>query len=151
MSKTTDIIETAEELAQFDDCDYFTFDGQTHLVKVVKCYDGDTFYCIFKCNGKYSKFKIRMLGYDSYEMKPSKSIPEIERKEIKRRAKAAKERLEELILNKNVYLICHEFEKYGRILGTVKININDTKSVNELMVEEGHGYEYHGGTKHQTV
>ena len=141
------IIETNDELNKYDDCDFFSFNGEIHLAKVISCYDGDTFYCIFQCNGNYSKFKIRMYGYDSAEMKPSKSIPEDQRQEIKAKAIAAKHRLEELILNKNIYLFCKEFEKYGRILANVKLNLDDEKTINDIMVNEGHGYPYFGGTK----
>ena len=40
-----------------------------------------------------------------------------------------------------------KFDKYGRLLGTVKLNHSDKKTVNDIMVEEGHGYPYYGGTK----
>ena len=46
-----------------------------------------------------------------------------------------------------VYLKCGKFDKYGRLLGTIFLNEHDTVSVNELMVNNGYGYEYHGGTK----
>lgn len=142
-----DISETKEELLNCKDCQYFTFNNQTHLVKVIKCYDGDTLYCVFKHDGDYYKFRIRMNGYDTAEMKPSKKIPEQERVEIKRRALEAKKRLEELTMDDLVYLECDKFDKYGRILGVVKKNLDDEKSVNDIMVEEGHGVVYHGGTK----
>lgn len=142
-----DIIETEQELLECKDCPVFTFDGEIHLAKVVKCYDGDTLYCIFKHNNKYNTFHVRMYGYDSPEMKPSTTIPENERKNIKQKALEAKYRLEGLTLNKNVYLFCKGFDKYGRILGIVKTNINDNKSINEVMIEEGHGYNYFGGIK----
>ena len=141
------IIETEQELNECKNCAIFTFDGEIHLVKVIKCYDGDTIHCIFKCNNKYSIFNVRMYGYDSAEMKPSKSIPEPQRSEIKRNAVKAKEKLEELILNKNVYLFCKGFDKYGRILGIIKTNIDDNKSINDIVIEEGYGYVYYGGTK----
>lgn len=142
------IIETEEQLNNCNnDCALFTFNGEVHLAKVVKCYDGDTFHCIFMHDGKLQKFHIRMYGYDSCEMKPSLSIPLKERLELKRKAELAKKRIEELILNKNVYLFCMDFDKYGRILGNVKININDKKTINDIMLEEGHGYAYFGGTK----
>jgi endonuclease YncB( thermonuclease family) len=52
--------------------------------------------------------------------------------------------LEELILNKNVYLLCKDFDKYGRILGVVKYNLSDKKTINDIMLEEGHGDPYFG-------
>ena len=50
------IIEDITELANYDSkTPKFSLDNEIHLGKVVKCYDGDTIHCIFKCNNKYSK------------------------------------------------------------------------------------------------
>lgn len=146
------IQETRDELLQCENNrPYFDFADQIHLCKVVKCYDGDTIHCIFKHDGDYYKFKIRMYAYDTAEMRPSRSIPQnIREKEISK-AKEAKKRLEELILNKIVYLYCKGYDKYGRILGVIKIDENDEKSVNDIMVEEEHGVPYYGGTKKKIV
>jgi endonuclease YncB( thermonuclease family) len=91
-----------------------------------------------------------MEGYDSWEMKPNKSLPENKRNELITKAHLAKQRLEELILNKNVYIFCKKFDKYGRILASVKLDLNDTKTINDIMIEENHGYVYFGGTKKMT-
>lgn len=131
-----------------NDSIFFTFEGETHLAKITKCYDGDTVHCVFKHNGAYQKFHVRMDGYDSWEMRPNKSIPEPKRSELIQKANIAKERLQELILNKIVYVTCGTFDKYGRILGTIKLAVDDAKTVNDMMIEEGHGYVYHGGTKY---
>lgn len=144
------IFETNDELDQCTkDTPYFNFDNQIHLAKVVKCYDGDTIHCVFKASkdAQYSKFKIRMAGYDSPEMKPSKKIPEELRQQEKLKAIDARNRLQDIILGKNIYIYCEKFDKYGRLLATIKINKNDEKTVNDMMVDEGHGYKYDGGTK----
>ncbi len=142
------IKETSKELNTCPvDTSFFTLDNEIHLAKVVKCYDGDSIHCIFKHNKTYFKFIIRMYGYDSPEMRPSKKIPTKERDIIKEKAMLAKKRLEELVLGKCIYLYCMKFDKYGRLLGTVKLNNNDKKTINDMMVEEGHGYPYYGGTK----
>lgn len=143
------IIETIEELEQCDknNCKFFTF-CCVHLAKVIYCYDGDTIHCIFKHNDVYQKFRIRMNGYDCCEMKPSKKIESKIRAELIVKAKEAKARLEELILGKNVYLFCDGLDKYGRILGTVRfVNDVESVSVNQMMINEGYGYVYEGGTK----
>lgn len=145
----SNITETIQELNKCEDCKFFTFDGEIHLAKITKCYDGDTFHCIFKHNGIYQKFHIRMEGYDSWEIKPNKTLPENKRNALVAKAHLAKERLEGLILNKNVYVYCKKFDKYGRILASVKLNLNDTKTINDIMIEEKYGYEYYGGTKKQ--
>ena len=46
-----------------------------------------------------------------------------------------------------VYIKCGEFDKYGRLLGELRVNLEDDKSVNQQMIDNGYGYEYHGGTK----
>lgn len=147
MSLKYNIIETEKELNTCGDCSLFTMDGEVHLAKIVKCYDGDTIHCIFKHNNKYTLFHARLYGYDSPEMKPSKTISEEKRKIIKEKAIKSKERLEELILNKNVYLFCMIFDKYGRLLVKIKNKLTDDKFINDIMIEEGHGYAYYGGTK----
>jgi endonuclease YncB( thermonuclease family) len=142
------IQETINELAKCDgNCPSFTLDGEIHLAKVVKCYDGDTIHCVFKHDNRYLKFNVRMMGYDSSEMQPKKTIEEGKRKEIKAKAVMAKKRLEDLILGKNVYLFCGPFDKYGRLLGTIRLGMDDGITVNQMMIDEGHGYVYVGGTK----
>jgi len=142
------ITETENELnsEEIYKCNFFSFCG-VHLARIVKCYDGDTIHCVFKFDGKYQKFKIRMEGYDTSEMKPSLKIDTGVRAQLKEKALLAKEKLESLILNKNVYLFCNGYDKYGRILGTIKLKLDDVKTVNDIMIEEGFGYDYHGKTK----
>lgn len=144
----TKIKENIKELQKCSkNTSFFNFNNEIHLAKIVECYDGDTVYCIFKHDKKYTKFKIRMYGYDSPEMRPSKKIPEAERIIIKQNALLAKKRIEELILDKCVYLYCMEFDKYGRLLGNIKLNQKDEKTINDIMINEGYGSPYYGGTK----
>ena len=50
-----------------------------------------------------------------------------------------KERLKQLILNKDIIIkTCKDKqEKYGRWLADVYVNESDTKSVNQMLLEEG--------------
>ena len=59
--------ETSDELKDLDktNTQFFSLKGETHMSKIIKCYDGDTLHSIFKHNGKYQKFKVRMFGYDN--------------------------------------------------------------------------------------
>lgn len=106
------------------------------------------------------RFKVRLYGYDSPEMKPSLNIKD--RDEIKKKALEAKKRLWNLttglddINNKNhkkiIKIVCDDFDKYGRLLITAyDIDIGDNlefeNSINKKMIDEGHGYSYLGGTK----
>ena len=125
----------------------FSLEGHTKLCKVVSVYDGDTCNVVFDHNGVINRWNIRMNGYDTPEMRPSKKLPN--RDEIKQKAIQSRDFLKSLIFNSEqlVYLKCGKFDKYGRLLGEIYINENDEDSVNSLMIKTGHGYEYHGGTK----
>ena len=126
-----------------DDISIFSLNGYSTQAKVVDVYDGDTCTIVFKWEGKYRKFKCRCYGYDSPEMKPRLKIEN--RDEIKENAMKAKKRLIEL----TTYIVrveCMDFDKYGRLL--VKLYKNNNILINDIMINEGHGYVYHGGTKH---
>jgi endonuclease YncB( thermonuclease family) len=147
--KNKKFIEDIESLKNCnkENTDFFDLKGEVHLAKVVDCYDGDTVQCVFFHNGKFQKFRIRMFGYDTPEMRPSKKIPENIRNDIKNKALLAKQRLKELVLDKIVVIECLGFDKYGRLLANIKINEDDSETVNKIMIQEGHGREYFGGSK----
>ena len=71
--------------------DLFSLKGNKYPCRIVSVYDGDTCTALFKMNKNYVKFKIRMLGYDSPEMKPRLNVEN--REQIKREAEAAKQAL----------------------------------------------------------
>ena len=136
---------------QLNTCDkntpVFSLNGDIKLCKVVDIYDGDTIKVVFLDNNRVNKWNIRMEGYDSPEMRPSRKLEN--RDEIKKKAIESKNYLKSLIMNDNqfVYLKCGKFDKYGRLLGCVYINKTDQESVNDLMIKNNYAYEYHGGTK----
>jgi micrococcal nuclease len=139
--------------ATSDSAPLFSLEGRRFRCKIVDVYDGDTCTAVFFLDGKLRKFKIRMNGYDSPEMKPRKNIPN--RADVIRHAHEAKEALIGQVGNGLVEVACRGWDKYGRLLGTIWVarpqcgcqcgsnNVN----VNEWMVENGFGYEYDGGTK----
>ncbi len=144
--------ETDEIIATLKNCDKktpkFTLEGQTKICKVVDIYDGDTCRVVFNHNGCINKWNIRMNGYDSPEMRPSRSLEN--RDEIKKKAIESKNFLKSLVANSPeqlVYVKCGGFDKYGRLLGELYVTLEDEKSVNQQMIDNGHGYVYHGGTK----
>ena len=126
-----------------DTIELFTFDQYTCKVKIVDVYDGDTFTGCFYYNHKLYKYKFRCIGYDSPEMKPLKT--NIHREKEKQAARLAKNRFIELIGNNVSTVKMGKFDKYGRILATVYNS--DNISINQIMISEGHGYPYSGGTK----
>ena len=136
-----------DKLYENDINEYFSFVGKTFFAKPCNIYDGDTFSIIFLHNNNVIKYRCRCLGYDSPEMKPSLSNPN--RDKEKALAVRAKNRMTELLTKHEyglVFVECFEFDKYGRILVRV-YNMIDTKSINEIMIEEGHGKIYDGGKK----
>lgn len=114
----------------------FSFKGKEFLAKVVECVDGDTITVIFKYD-EYYKFRIRMLGYNSPELKPK--LDSLERDEVIKNATIAKEHISNLILNKIVKVICDDFDSFGRILATVYI---DDMNINQHMLENGYGVPF---------
>jgi len=137
--------------SQLNKCDnktpLFSLEGKTKLCKVVNIYDGDTCKVVFRLNDNLHRWNVRMTGYDTPEMRPSRSKPNRDQ-EIKA-AKAARDYLKSLVMKDNqlVYIKCGKFDKYGRLLGELFINKNDLISVNRMMIDAKHGYAYDGGTK----
>ena len=138
------ITETEKELSIYneDDLEWFSIKGQIHMAKVYKCYDGDTVYCIFKLEGRYHRFRIRMLGYDSPEKRPRGDLSDEERIAIKALAQKATDKISELILDKIVYVYCHDFDNFGRLLAEIKLNPDDDETVNQIMLDGGFGIPY---------
>lgn len=140
-----------------DDIQIFNFKGLKTYGKILKNYDGDTADCVIINNDILYRFKIRMYGYDSPEIKPSLNIEN--REEIILKAKEAKYKLWKLTTKTDDYQIhktlikieCGDFDKYGRLLITAyDENIEEldfSKSINKMMIDEGYGYSYLGGKK----
>jgi len=121
----------------------FSLNGYSTMCRVVDVYDGDTCTVMFELDGKMRKFKCRCNGYDSPEMKPRLNIET--RADIIVKAKLAKQRLQELT-KKCIRIDCLHFDKYGRLLGDLYI-YRTNEHINQIMIDEGHGYIYDGGTK----
>ena len=69
--------------------------------------------------------------------------------EEKKKGLAAKDYVKDLLENSDegkFSIISHGRGKYGRVLGELFVKNHD-KSVNELLKENGHAYEYHGEKK----
>jgi endonuclease YncB( thermonuclease family) len=120
----------------------FSLDGKYKLCKVVDVYDGDTIKVVFDLKGTFYKWNVRMLGYNSPEMRVSINNPA--RNLIKASAIESRDYLKGLIQNEDqlVYIKCGKFDKYGRLLGTIYLNKGDITSVNQLMIDNNKGYVY---------
>ena len=125
--------------------------------KVVNIYDGDTckIVCNYPIKSKLTRFPCRMYGYDSPEMKPLKSV--VNRDAEIAAAKQAKEHFCNILseTSEKVWIYSRGLDKYGRLLAdlykTKQDAINRKNSINDRMVNDGHGTPYFGGTKEQFV
>lgn len=145
----------------------FSLKGLVTYAKLLSNYDGDTGDILLMFGDIPMHLKARFIGYDTCEMKPSINDPK--RDEKKKRAKLAKQRLWNLCTNLEndedckkphktlIKIKCDEYDKYGRLLiiafpEDYVVEGKDDKvlfeeSINNKMIQEGHGYSYEGGTK----
>lgn len=123
------------ENATYKDCKSFL--PQFTAGKIVKCYDGDTVTIATIYNDELVRFPVRMLGYDTAEMR-SKDETE------KKCAHEAQEDISNKIMNKMVTVIKNDgFDKYGRLLLELS---HEGESVNTYMKNKW-GVSYRGGHK----
>tara|TARA_R110000796_G_scaffold87410_1_gene188650 strand:- start:14 stop:397 length:384 start_codon:yes stop_codon:yes gene_type:complete len=101
--------------------------------------DGDTFDCIIDLgfDVKLHKQRVRLSGIDT----PESRTRDLEEKKL---GLAAKERLKELCVGKFKIKSLGK-GKYGRILGIPYTE--NGKDICQILINEGHAVEYHGGTK----
>ena len=110
--------------------------------RLIRVVDGDTADAWIDCGYNISvKKRIRFMGVDTWECRTRN----LEEKALGLKAKAyTKEMLER---NEGNFLVkSHGVGKYGRLLGELFVEGEET-SLNELLKENGHAYEYDGGTK----
>ena len=109
---------------------------------VTKVVDGDTIDAMVDLGfGTWKKVRIRMHGINAPESR-TRDLEE------KKKGLAAKARLIELLdeVDNKFILVSHGVGKFGRCLGEIFLNEN-SDSVNNLLISEGHGTEYHGGKR----
>lgn len=115
----------------------FSFNRFKKKVKVLKVYDGDTIWVAMNHFNMLFKIKVRLTGIDT---------PEIRTKNLEEKEKglAARDFLKKIIDNKIILLECGNFDKYGRLLGTIYFN---NININNLMIVNKHAVKYDGKTK----
>jgi len=110
---------------------------------VIRVIDGDTCDAFIDLGfNTWVKKRIRFYGVDTWECRTRN-------KEEKVKGLAAKEYTKHLLENSNdgkFTLKSHGVGKFGRVLGELYIE-GQEKSVNELLKENGHAYEYYGKKK----
>ena len=111
--------------------------------KLLRVVDGDTCDAMIDLGfDVWVKNRIRFMGVDAWESRTRN-------KEEKVKGLAAKAYVKDLLENSDdgkFSIISHGVGKYGRVLGEIFVKGYDT-SVNELLKENGHAYEYDGGKK----
>lgn len=139
---------------------FFSLKGVKTYARVVDVYDGDTITIVIDINNFFLKFKCRLNGIDTCEIR-SKNI------QNKQLALQAKHRLFNLITNhtvdelynkkdlvdyfeKNVSIIwvhCLDFDKYGRLLIDCYSSTDELQSFSQILIDEKLAYAYDGETK----
>ncbi len=111
--------------------------------KLVRVVDGDTCDAMIDLGfNVWVKERIRFYGVDTWESR-TRDLEE------KKKGLAAKAFTKEILATSDsgkFLLKSHGVGKYGRVLGEIFVKGQD-KSVNELLIENGHAYEYEGGKK----
>ena len=121
----------------------------TYKAKVTRVVDGDTVDAIIDLGfDTHVKKRIRLYGMDAWESRTRN-------KEEKVKGLAAKARLKEILkeTNNEFILASYGVGKFGRCLGEIMLDMVDgqekltLESLNQLLINEGHAVEYHGGKR----
>jgi len=117
-------------------------DPWIYNARLIRGVDGDTADAWIDCGFNISvKKRIRFKGVDTWESRTR----DLDEKKLGLKAKKyTKEMLER---NDGKFTVkSHGVGKYGRLLGEIFIDGED-KSLNDLLIENGHAYLYEGGKK----
>ena len=132
-----------------------SFEYNATLVKVL---DGDTIDCYIDLGFDLKiKKRVRYMGIDTWESRTRD-------KEEKVKGLAAKARNKELLEAGTFKIISYGTGKFGRVLGEIFVspdavgenavipesvdrNKDGLVSINDILIAEGHAYDYHGGKK----
>ena len=118
-------------------------DKHNYSAKVLRVVDGDTADAMIDLGfDTWVKKRIRFYGVDTWESR-TRNLEE------KKKGLAAKDYVKNLLENSDegkFVLKSYGVGKYGRVLAELFVK-GEEKSVNELLKENGHAYEYHGEKK----
>ena len=120
----------------------------TYKISLLKVVDGDTIDAEIDLGFDIKvKKRVRFMGINAPESR-TKDLEE------KARGLAAKDRVKQLLEGcENIQLKSHGVGKFGRCLGELHLDVVDGQekltlvSLNELLINEGHAVEYHGGKR----
>lgn len=159
--------------ASFENTPTFSLENKVVTAKCLDLYDGDTGTFAIELYDTVYKFKMRLSGIDTPEMRPPKN--QSDRDIEKKAARYVRNRLLQLLLHENeevdlkkkyskneirkklakhgrtVFLQCGKAGKFGRCLIKIFLCEEDladkNKSLNKILIRENLAYVYHGGTK----
>ena len=118
-------------------------DKHNYSAKLVRVVDGDTCDALIDLGfDTWVKKRIRFKGVDTWECRTRD-------KEEKVKGLAAKAFTKDLLKNSDegkFVLKSYGVGKYGRVLADLFVKGHE-KSINDLLLENGHAYEYEGGKK----
>ena len=132
-----------------------SFEYNGTLVRVL---DGDTIDCYIDLGFDLKiKKRVRYMGIDTWESR-TRDLEE------KKKGLAAKARNKELLEAGTFKIVSYGTGKFGRVLGEIFVspdavgenavipesvdrNKDGLVSINDILIAEGHAYDYHGGKK----
>ena len=118
-------------------------DKHIYSARLQRVVDGDTCDALIDLGfDTWVKKRIRFFGVDTWESR-TRNLEE------KKKGLAAKAYVKDLLENSDegkFLLKSHGVGKYGRVLGELFVKGHE-QSVNDLLIENGHAYEYEGGKK----
>tara|TARA_R110001583_G_scaffold16176_1_gene65644 strand:+ start:484 stop:852 length:369 start_codon:yes stop_codon:yes gene_type:complete len=120
----------------------------TYKAKLDRVVDGDTIDVDIDLGFDIKvKKRVRFVGINA---------PESRTRDLEEKAKglAAKDRVKAILAENDIFTIeSQEIGKYGRVLGKIYLSRIDGKDcltqicLNDQLIKEGHGVEYHGGKR----
>ena len=141
-------IQQALDLAKIDPDSISDIPGKGEIIEayVYDVYDGDTCSIIYAVEGVRLKTKLRLIGIDTPEKKPSGDLTEELIEAEKAAAEKCKVFLTEKVGGKVIKVKLMKYGKYaGRTLGHVYDS--DGNDISEMMIELGYAKEYNGAKK----
>lgn len=126
---------------------FFNLNGIETWARIVNIYDGDTCHVVLLLNKQPYKFRVRLANIDTAEKNSDDPLEAAW-------AVRAIERFQELVVaNPIVWIKCHNFDKYGRLLAElfpmnagVDAGIQD-QSINDILLQDLLAYKYDGSKR----
>jgi micrococcal nuclease len=111
-----------------------------YKAKLLRVVDGDTVDILIDCGfSTFKKERVRLYGINTPETRTRD-------KAEKKKGLAAKARLKELFKQSKNNVIIETYVdkrgKYGRLLGVLFNSVDSDRSLNQILIDEGHAVEY---------